>query len=398
MRTRLAAGHLSQSLRRDPTARAMVFCVDQEHADDMRSELVRANPDLVAGDPEWVVRIVGSEPEKTRLLRDFTDPESDSPVVATTSRLLSTGVDVQDLKYVVLFRPVGSMVEFKQIVGRGSRLFPDKGKTSFEIIDYVGATRHFSDPAFDGDPELLTTERVDGDGDVVEITVAPVGSAETGDLVAEPAPEFQPTEGQSDGEEDLLRGHPRRKLYVDDGAFSVVAESTHVPDTSTGQLRLTEYAEYVAGQVRLVANSASELAQRWSSEPSRGEIVAALERKGISLAELVGGDGWESCDPLDVLVHLAWNVAPRTRAERARRARESHHEELEELTTKARATLSGLLERYAAHGIDDMTSVDVLRMEPLRSLGSSVEIARAFGGADAYHRRVDDLQSWLYSA
>ncbi len=398
MRTRLAAAHLSQTLRQDPTARAMVFCVDQEHADDMRSELVRANPDLVARDPEWVVRIVGSEPEKRRLLDEFTDPESESPVVATTSRLLSTGVDVQDLKYVVLFRPVGSMVEFKQIVGRGSRLYPDKGKASFEIIDYVGATRHFSDPAFDGDPELITTETVNGDGEVVDITVPSDDGAETGDSVAEPAPDFEPIGEQGEGDGDLVWDHLRRKLYVDDGAFSVMAESTHVPDTSTGHLRLTEYAEYVAGQVRQVASSASELAQRWSTGPSRSEIVAALESKGIDLVELGGGEGWESCDPLDVLVHLAWNVAPRTRAERARRARESHHAELEELGTKARAALSGLLERYTAHGIEDMTSVDVLRMEPLRSLGSSVEIARAFGGAEAYHRRVDDLQSWLYSA
>ena len=151
-RTRLAAHHLSGTLRRDPTARCMVFCVDTEHADEMRRALVVENPDLVAADPEWVVRIVGIEGERERLLEDFTDPDKSSPVVATTSRLLSTGVDVEDLKLVVLFRPIGSMVEFKQIIGRGTRLFPEKGKTSFEIIDYVGATALFEDPSFDGYP------------------------------------------------------------------------------------------------------------------------------------------------------------------------------------------------------------------------------------------------------
>ena len=166
-RTQLAARHLSGILRRDPTARCIVFCVDTEHADEMRRALVDENPDLVAADPEWVVRIVGIEGEKERLLGDFTDPDRMSPVVATTSRLLSTGVDVEDLKFVVLFRPVGSMVEFKQIIGRGTRLFPDKGKTSFEIIDYVGATVLFEDPAFDGYPTDITREVVDADGAVV---------------------------------------------------------------------------------------------------------------------------------------------------------------------------------------------------------------------------------------
>jgi type I restriction enzyme, R subunit len=116
-RTKLAALHLSGILRVNPRARAMVFCVDQEHAEQMRSALVEANPDLVAEDPEWVVRIVGSEGERVRLLEAFCDPESPSPVVATTSKMLSTGVDVQDLRFVVLFKPVGSMVEFKQIIG-----------------------------------------------------------------------------------------------------------------------------------------------------------------------------------------------------------------------------------------------------------------------------------------
>jgi type I restriction enzyme R subunit len=139
----------------------MVFCVDTEHAEDMRAALAAENADLVQQDPEWVVRIVGSEPERVRLLEAFSDPESDTPVVATTSKLLSTGVDVPDLKLVVLFRPVGSMVEFKQIIGRGSRLYPDKGKRSFEIVDYVGATRHFADPAFDGYPLHVVREEVD---------------------------------------------------------------------------------------------------------------------------------------------------------------------------------------------------------------------------------------------
>lgn len=402
VRTRLAARHLSGILRRDPSARAMVFCVDVEHAEDMRAALVDENADLLSRDQEWVVRIVGSEPERVRLLEAFTDPESDSPVVATTSKLLSTGVDVQDLKYVVLFRPVGSMVEFKQIIGRGTRLYPEKGKTSFEIIDYVGATRHFADPDFDGFPQHVVREEVDDDGTVVDEGPEPVPTARSSplthdDVVGEPDTEFTPADRSGPaGEHDAA--HPRRKLYVDEGNFAVVAESTHVPDASTGQLRLTEYGEYVAGQVRLLAGDAAELAARWSSAPSRAEITAHLAARGIDLDELVQVDGLSQCDPLDVLVQLAWNVVPRTRVERARHARDAHHAEMQQLTEKARAVLSALLDRYSRHGIDDMTSSEVLRVEPLRSLGTGVEIAREFGGADDYHRHVDELQRWLYSA
>lgn len=158
MRTDLAARYLSDHLRRDHTAKMMVFCVDTQHAEDMRQALVMANPARVAADPEWVVRIVGEEGERARLLENFADPERSSPVVATTSRMLSTGIDVEDLKYVVLFRPVGSAVEFKQIIGRGTRLYPDKGKTSFEIIDFVGATSHFADPDFDGYPARIVVD------------------------------------------------------------------------------------------------------------------------------------------------------------------------------------------------------------------------------------------------
>jgi type I restriction enzyme, R subunit len=268
VRTELAATHLSAILRKDPTARAMVFCVDQQHAEDMRRALITANPDLVASDPEWVARIVGSEPEKLRLLEAFTDPESISPVVATTSRLLSTGVDVEDLKFVVLFRPIGSMVEFKQIIGRGTRLYPPKGKTSFEIVDYVGATAKFDDPAFDGPSIRTTREEVDDSGEVTDREEDDAGEPATrdeDDAVAEPDPGFQP--GDPDRPDPPPRPPESTKLYVDTGEFHVVAEAMQVPDTSTGRLRLTEYGEHVGGIVRSMANSAGAFTDRWARPP-----------------------------------------------------------------------------------------------------------------------------------
>ncbi len=401
-RTDLAADYLSRMLRRDPTARTMVFCVDAQHADDMRRALVNANPDLVVADPEWVVRIVGVEGEKKRLIDAFTDPERDSPVVATTSRLLSTGFDVQDLKYVVLFRPVGSSVEFKQIIGRGTRLYPDKGKTSFEVIDFVGASAHFADPDFDGYPTRI----------IHDPPLDPDPAGEGGDedssgpdVVAEPEPEFVVTDPGTPGD-DTWTGEgdpgspadprPTTRLAVDEGDFFVVSEALLVPDTASGRLRLTEYGEFVAGRIRQLATTPGELSSRWARGPGRSEISAALRAAGISLDELLPPDT-EDVDPLDFLVQLAWNIPSRTRAERARRVRERHQAELDARSSTAREVLSTLLDLYAEHGIDEMTSTEVLRSPRMSAYGTPRDIARAFGGADAMYAAVDDLQTWIYS-
>ncbi|WP_246197058.1 type I restriction-modification enzyme R subunit C-terminal domain-containing protein [Ornithinibacter aureus] len=383
----------------------MVFCVDQTHADDMRRALVNANPDLVAADPEWVVRIVGAEEEKARLLEAFSDPESASPVVATTSRLLSTGVDVQDLKYVVLFRPVGSPVEFKQIIGRGTRLYPDKGKTSFEIIDFVGATAHFADPDFDGYPVRIID---DGDGSA-ELVDGEEDAAGAGDQerplpdcaddgmpgeVAEPEPPFEP--GNPDEPEgDSGDQEPRARYVVDEGSFYVVAEAVQVPDTPTGKLVLTEYGEFVSGQVKRLAPSPAALAERWSQAPGRADVLAVLESAGVDVAELLP-PGEVEVDVLDILLQVAWNLPARTRAERARRAVEEHRSDLEARSDTARAVLAALLERYVEEGIDEVTSPEVSLVPPLSELGTPRQLARELGEG-GLHGAVDDVQRWVYS-
>jgi len=405
-RTTLAAQHLSGILRKDPGARCMVFCVDTEHADDMRRALISANPDLVAANPEWVVRIVGVEGEKQRLLEEFCDPDSASPVVATTSRLLSTGVDVQDLKYVVLFRPVGSMVEFKQIIGRGTRLYPDKGKTNFEIVDYVGATKHFQDPAFDGYPAHITIETVDDGGNVTDSeTEEPHGgsdfSADPDDLVDtavvglevnEPEPGFtpgQPNNGQGP--------EPRLKYFVDDGSFSVVAEGTMVADTTSGRLVLTEYGQFVRDRIAAMGD-ADEITQRWSKTESRHSLMKFLAEQGVDVRELVTAAGLEESDPLDALLALAWDVPARTRAERVRQVRQEHAQELEQRSERARQILEALLQRYEAHGVEDLESPEVLRLPPLSHMGSLMDLAEQVGGTEQLLRQLDTVQEWLYVA
>ena len=399
-RTQLAARHLSGILRRDPTARCIVFCVDTEHADEMRRALVDENPDLIAADPEWVVRIVGIEGEKERLLGDFTDPDKISPVVATTSRLLSTGVDVEDLKFVVLFRPVGSMVEFKQIIGRGTRLFPDKGKTSFEIIDYVGATVLFEDPAFDGYPTDITREVVDADGAVVaaEPLAPDAERSVTGEPLDDPSVE-EPVPGfEVHDPPDAASGRPpRRKLYVDDGDFRVVGEARLVPDVASGRLLLTEYGAWVRERIAAEGDE-NTLRQRWSRAPSRHALASSLEAQGIDVDSLVESAGLTDSDPLDALLQVAWNRPARTRSERVRQVREQHATELAAQTAEARAVLEGLLARYEEFGVTDLETTEVFRLAPLGDLGSPVDLARVFGGGDVLRAQLERVQSWLYAA
>lgn len=397
-RTRLAARHLSGILRQDHTARCIVFCVDTEHADEMRRALVVENADLVAADPEWVVRIVGVEGERERLLSDFTDPDRPSPVVATTSRLLSTGVDVEDLKFVVLFRPVGSMIEFKQIIGRGTRLFPDKGKTSFEIIDYVGATKLFEDLDFDGFPTNVTIETVDADGAVVDVDGVPVPPTPPVGPIVDPVETDEPA-AEPTGPTDPVPPTPlpSRKLYIDDGEFEVLTEARLVPDASSGQLLLTEYGTWVRGVIA-AEGDADDLRSRWSHAPSRRALTASLAAHGVDIAELVQSAGLIDSDPLDALLQLAWNQPARTRVERARQAREHHAAELAQQSETARAVLEGLLARYEQFGVSDLERAEVFRLAPLANLGTPAELARLFGGGEGLRSQLDRVQEWLYSA
>lgn len=402
-RTRLAARHLSKRLREHPRPRAIVFCVNVEHAGDMRAALAEENSALLAADPEWVVRIVGTEPEKTRLIENLCNPTRTSPAVVTTSRLLSTGVDVEDLTHVVLFRPVGSMIEFKQIVGRGTRLYPDAGKVSFEIIDYVGASEKFNDPTFDGYPVEIVVESIDDDddGEPGEDTAGSPGASEPSDdmepesspWVAEPVPPFICGPG------GMLPGPAIAppKYYVDREDFDILAETQLVPDAAGGQLKLTEYGAFVQRKLHAVGD-ADELRRRWAHVSTRRELRTLLEAEGVRIDEVVAAHERDDIDPLDALVALAWNQPMRTRNERAKKVRESHAEEIEALSALARTVLEGLLSRYEKYGIGDLETPGVYQLDPLYEIGSVTEIAEAMGGAPQMRAQLAQVQEWLYSA
>jgi type I restriction enzyme, R subunit len=386
-RTQAIAHHLTEFLKTtDRFAKTIVFCVDQEHASEMRETLINLNADLVAQQSDYVCRVTFDEGQVGRgHLSRFQDVETKTPTVLTTSQLLTTGVDAPTCKNIVLARVIGSMSEFKQIIGRGTRLRDDYGKLWFNIVDYTGsATRMFADPTFDGDPVRITEEEVNQEGETIQTTeTAPEGESgpvETGPDIIEP-----PT------------GAPR-KFYYDGGQVEIVAHLVHELDPNGKQLRVVRYTDYAADTVRTLCPSAQELRKRWAEADQRAEIIQALAERGISFDELAEQAKQPEADPFDLLCHLAFNAPLRTRRERAQRFKQERKDFFEHYSPEARQILDELLGKYAQHGDAQFVLPDVLRVPPISDHGNPGEIIRLFGGADKLRTAVTDLQGILYGS
>jgi len=386
MRTREAARHLTEYLKAtDRFAKTIVFCVDSEHAEQMRLALHEMNADLTRQYPHYVARIVSAEGDVGReLMDDFIDPERESPVIATTSKLLSTGVDIPTCRNIVLFKPIGSIVDFKQIIGRGTRLFPDHDKLSFTILDYSGGTALFADPDFDGMPEQIVEEAIDLEGETVseelELETPPVDAGTAEEAIVEELEERA------------------RKFYVDEGEAYVTAEAVYLLVEGGKSLHVVQYEEYVADQVRRLYPAAGDLRSRWRTADGRDEVLAALETRGITLPELAERMGLIEADPFDLLVHVAWNGPLTSRRERATRLTREHKEFFARFQPEAREILEQLLDKYANHGLDQLDDLHVLEVPPLSEYGTPVEIAGRFGGAHKLRQAVDQLEALLYAA
>jgi type I restriction enzyme R subunit len=388
-RTEAAAKHLTEYLRRtDRWAKTVVFCVDQEHADQMRRALHNANADLTRQHPNYVVRIVSDEGDVgAGHLSDFADTESQTPVIATTSQLLSTGVDLPTVRNIVLFRPVGSIALFKQMIGRGTRLFPDQGKLSFDILDYSDATALFADPEFDGPPERIDEEEIDDAGNVVEEVV-----------VEQTEPDFAPEIGRvTEIDPDSLTTEPR-KLYVGEADVWITAEAIYYLDSMTQRLRLVEYRDFVVDTVRTLYPDPVHLRSTWRNRVGREDIVETLGRHGVDITDVAQRSGLVEADPLDLLVHLAWSQPLATRRDRVRRVQRDHADFFAAQQPAAREVLAELLEKYAEHGIGELDDLSVLQVPPFSTLGSPAEIAHRFGSAEQLHEAVERLGELLYAA
>ena len=391
-RTEAIARHLTSFLRAtDRFAKTIVFCVDQEHASEMRQALSNLNADLVARYPNYVSRVTSDEGNIGRgHLSDFQDLEKPTPVILTTSQMLTTGVDAPTCRNVVLARVVGSMSEFKQIIGRGTRLREDYGKLFFNIIDYTGtATAKFADPAFDGEPDTATTTQIDAEGEVVETEETPPAQDTPDEDAPEPAELVQPGGDRA--------GEPR-KFYVDGGSIEIVQHHVYDLDADGRRLTARRITDYTGEKVRTLYATPSAFRAAWTIADKRGAVVEELAERGIDLTTLATEMGRPEDDPFDLLCHLAWGAPLRTRRDRAARLRTKRLDLFDRYGPEARQVLEALLDKYAQHGADQLRLPDALHIPPLDAFGNPSEIVRRFGGADQLRTAVSELQEQLYAA
>ena len=387
-RTLLVARKITEFLkatgRYDKT---IVFCEDIEHAERMRQALVNANADLVGEDKRYVIRITGDSIEGKNELYNFTDPESRQPVIATTSKLLSTGVDTQTVKLIVLDQSIQSMTEFKQIIGRGTRILEDCGKFYFTIMDFKKATELFADPAFDGEPVQIYTP---GEDDPItppdlEDEIPPGEDTEADGM----EPGFDEPPDVSIQTED---GTPPRKYYVDDVPVWVVSERVQYYGKN-GKLVTESLRDYTRKTVRQAFGSLDDFLKRWNAADRKKAVIEELEEQGVlfePLAEEVGKD----FGPFDLICHVAFGQPPLTRRERAENVRKRNY--FAKYGEKARLVIDALLDKFADEGIDQIEEMNVLTLQPIASHGRPLEIVKSFGGRDKYLAALHELESRLY--
>lgn len=391
-RTVAIARNLTEFLKKtDRFAKTIVFCTDQEHAEEMRRALNNNNADLARQHPEYVARVVSDEGDIGRShLSRFMELESTTPVILTTSQMLTTGVDAPTCKNIVIVRTVNSMTEFKQIIGRGTRVRDDYGKLFFNILDYTGsATRLFADPDFDGDPALVTEEEMGSDGETIG---DPTIVEEEEPLASEDLPPASPLTFDDDPV-------TRRKFYVDAGAtVEIAAHLVYELDADGRRLQVKKFTEYAADSVRHMYPSAADLRTRWSNAEERAAIIAALEAKGISFEELAEVSKQPDADPFDLLCHVAYSAPIRSRRERASSARANGKLFFDRFTNGAREVLDELLQKYVEFGTAQFQIPDILKVPPISQHGNVAEIAGLFGGPDELRQAVGELQQLLYAA
>lgn len=395
-RTEAIARHLTDFMKRtDRFAKTIVFCVDQEHADEMRRVLNNFNKDLVQKYPNYVARVTSEEGKigKGHLSR-FQELETTSPVILTTSQLLTTGVDAPTCKNVVLARVMNSMTEFKQIIGRGTRIRADYGKVYFNILDYTGsATRNFADPAFDGYPDIEAEIEIDEAGNITheEVTDEPVEGRQK-ETQGEPEPSGTSPTMIGPGTPD----EQARKYYVDGGTVKIAAHLVYELDSEGRQLRVIQYTDYTAEKVRTLFTSVDKLHALWADPLKREEVLARLEECGINFKELADAIGRPDADPFDLLCHVAFEKPLRTRRERAEYLKKNQSDLFDAYGPEAREVLNALLEKYTDFGPDQLSIPGALQVPPISQRGNVIEIASLFGGVANLKQAVNRLQTMLY--
>lgn len=358
----------------DPYGKTIVFCQDIDHAERMRTALVnevaRQFPAEAGNTAKFVVRITGGSEGGQQHLDDFIHPEKRYPVIATTSKLLTTGVDTKTCKLIVLDQRIESMIEFKQTIGRGTRIHEDTGKLWFTIMDFKKATELFADPDWDGEPVVIYEP---GSGDPPLPPEPPAGE----DLSIPP----DPTEG-------------RTKYVVSGVEVSVVAERVQYYDTD-GKLITESLIDFTKHAVAKQYGSLADFLRRWTGAERKQVIIDELREQGV-LLEALREDAGKDMDPFDLICHVVYDQPPLTRRERAEQVRK--RDVFTKYGAQARAVLNALLDKYASEGLAHVEDMGVLRVQPLSDLGTPVQLVEHFGGKAGYLTAVRELETALYSS
>jgi len=392
-RTKVVAKKISDYLKEsgDRFQKTIVFCVDTEHAARMRQALVNENADLCQENERYVMRITGNDAEGCAELGNFIDPESKYPVIVTTSRLLSTGVDAQTCRLIVLDRPVGSMTEFKQIVGRGTRVHEDTKKYYFTIIDFRGATGHFADPDFDGEPVQIY-EPPDG-GPIVPPDGPPEGGGE-GPNPPEPGDDETVIVDYPEPPDITIPpdGEKRYKIYVDGVSANIIAERVEYLD-EYGKLVTESLRDFTKKALKKRFASLDDFLQLWNEAERKQAIVEELAAEGLPLGPLAEEVG-KNLDPFDLICHVAFDRPPLTRRERAENVRK--RDVFSKYGPQARAVLDALLLKYQDDGVLDLDDPRILQVSPFDAMGTPVQLIKQFGTRSDFEEAVHELQDALY--
>ncbi|WP_339754746.1 DEAD/DEAH box helicase family protein [uncultured Marinobacter sp.] len=392
-RTQLVASKVWEYLKAtDPMAKTIVFCDDQDHAERMRQELVKLIP-AAASNRRYVMRITGDDNEGKAQLSYFIDNDEPFPVIATTSKLLTTGVDAKTCKLIVLDQNINSMTEFKQIIGRGTRLREDYQKLYFTIMDFKGATRLFADPDFDGEPVVIY-EPEPGDPVIPPEDINPPTTAEP------ESPPYGPNPSSGDdaptGEDT---GGGRIKYVLDDVNVRLAVERSQYLDAN-GKLITEDYRVLLKDDIKKMLQAEfgtmSDFLRRWSSAERKQAVLEELAEHGVPLIILQQAvSNGSELDAFDLVAHVAFDQKPLTRRERADNVKKRNV--FGKYGEQARAVLGALLEKFADHGVQDIEDAKVLELPPFDQFGSKTQIRRGiFGSVEQYTQAVHELEQALY--
>jgi type I restriction enzyme R subunit len=374
-------------------SKTIVFCVDIEHAEGMRAELANANADLVAANWKYVMQITGDNTVGKQHLDAFISPSELYPVIATTSKLMTTGIDAQTCRLIVLDSNIGSPTEFKQIIGRGTRINEDFDKHWFTIMDFRNVTALFADKKFDGDPVRIKEAKQDDDlsGTEDEDDEEDVIDDDSGEEIIFPEPEKPDV---TIAKEDEGKSHTLRKVIVNGVPVTILQERVQYMDAH-GDLITESLRDYTRKSILRSYGSLDSFLTTWQQADKKNAVVEELEQQGVIFAALREEIG-SAFDPFDLICHLAFEQKPLTRSERAAGVRKRNY--FAKYGELARKVIERLLEKYEDSGFHDLEDPAVVTMSPIKQLGTAPEIIRAFGGRSAYDQAIHELTEQLYQA